>query len=262
MAKTYALVTGSTSGIGLSIAHQLAKKNYHIIFVSNEQERLKEVQAEFREKYQQEPLAIYLNLAEKDAAYTLFDQCKDLDVEVLVNNAGFFFFGMITGANLEKASAKIQLHIHTVALLCSLFGREMQKKRKGYILNNSSISAYKEFPGIGYYAGTKAFTKYFTQSLRCELRPYGIHVTCLLPGATATNLYDPNVVNIELAKKLGIMMSSDSVAYYAVKGLFANKSRVIPGITTKLMLWGTLLVPQWLIYQIRKLKPVRKVLDL
>ena len=136
--------------------------------------------------------------------------------------------------------------------VCTLFGGEMKKRKRGFILNMSSSAAFKAFPGIAYYGATKSYIRNFTQSLRTELKFYGVYVTCLCPGATATNLYDPNVINVALGKKLGIMMNAENVAKLGISGLFNNKAVVIPGIITKLMLFLALLTPQWMIYQIRK----------
>ena len=167
-------------------------------------------------------------------------------------NTLIFFFGEIADADMVRAQSIIHLHIMTSSLLCTLFGHEMRKRRKGFILNNSSISAFKDFPGIGYYGATKSYIKSFTRSLRTELKFYGVHVTCLCPGATATNLYDPNVIDVERGKKLGIMMSAEKVATLGVKGLFNDKAVVIPGFMTRLMLFLAVLTPQWVIYEIRK----------
>jgi hypothetical protein len=79
-----------------------------------------------------------------------------------------------------------------------------------------------------------------------------VHVTALCPGATATNLYDPNVIDVALGEKLGIMMPPHKVAKAGVEALFKNKPEVVPGAITKLMLYLALLTPQWVIYQIRK----------
>lgn len=254
MSETFALVTGGSSGIGLEIAKLLAARGYSLLLVSNQQEQLNQLKDELSSRYRVQVKTICMNLARDEAAYEVFDFCqqKNLEVEVLVNNAGFFFFGQITDADVIKAQEKIHLHILTTSLLCTLFGNEMKKRRKGFILNNASISAYKDFPGIGYYGATKSYIKSFTRSLRTELKFYGIHVTCLCPGATATNLYDPSVINVELGKKLGIMMSAEKVAHLGVRGLFNDRSVVIPGFVTRLMLFLAILTPHWIIYEIRK----------
>ena len=254
MADTYALVTGASSGIGLAIARQLALRGYHLLLVSNEKERLEALCPALAKEYRVDVAMMATDLARKEAAQEVYDFCRDkgLEVEVLVNNAGFFFFGEAVEANTEKAGNMVLLHTVTSSLLCTLFGKDMKQRKKGYILNNASISGYTSFPGIAYYASTKAYIKLFTQSLRTELRVYGIQVTCLCPGATDTNLYDTKQFNMDLAKKLGIMLSAEKVAAAGVNGLFRNKAVVVPGLVTKVMLFFSLLTPQWVIYLIRK----------
>ena len=253
MFEKFALITGGSSGIGLEIAKLLAIRGYSLLLVSNQPKELNQLKAEFTSRYNVRVETLYINLARNEAASEVFDFCRqnNFEVEVLVNNAGFFFFGLITDADITKAEEMISLHLITTSILCTLFGNEMRKRKKGFILNNSSISAFKDFPGIGYYGATKSFIKSFTRSLRTELKYYGIHVTCLCPGATATNLYDPNIINVERGKKTGIMMSAESVAKLGVKGLFKNKAVVIPGLITRLMLLLARLTPHWVIYKIR-----------
>ena len=254
MRETFALITGSSSGIGLEIAKRLAARGYSLVLVSNQEEQLKQLQQELSSRHSVRVELLHINLARNEAASEVFNFCqqKNLEVEVLVNNAGIFFFGEIADADMVRAQSIIHLHIMTSSLLCTLFGHEMRKRRKGFILNNSSISAFKDFPGIGYYGATKSYIKSFTRSLRTELKFYGVHVTCLCPGATATNLYDPNVIDVERGKKLGMMMSAEKVATLGVKGLFNDKAVVIPGFMTRLMLFLAVLTPQWVIYEIRK----------
>src|SRR5690606_14805701 len=120
------------------------------------------------------------------------------------------------------------------SMLCRLFGEEMRKARHGFILNVSSISAVMPYPGISLYGPSKTYMRYFTRALRSEMKQYNIHVTCLIPGATATALYDPNRVNLSLAKRLGVMQSAEKVAKTGLKSLFKNQAESIPGILNKI----------------------------
>ncbi len=249
-----ALITGSVSGIGLEIAHRLAQRNYNLLLADKQQAALENQKAHFENKYGIKVYAIVIDLSELNATKIIreFVSANNIDVEVLVNNAGFFFFSEVPETDPKKASALIQLHIHTASMLSIYFSKQMKSKRRGYILFVSSVSAYKDFPGIAFYSASKAYIKSFARSLRTELKFYNINVTTVFPGATATNLYDPNVINVELGKRLGIMMSAASVAKKAVDGLFKNKATVIPGFITKLMLVLAILTPQWIIYLLRK----------
>jgi hypothetical protein len=254
MDEKFALITGASSGIGLEITQLLAARGYSILMVSNQEALLGDLKKTIAADHQVRVETLCIDLARAEAAMEVFNFCKaeSIEVEVLVNNAGFFFFGEVAETDISRAQQMIQLHVLTSSTLCSLFGREMKQRRRGFILNVSSISAYKDFPGIAYYGATKSYISSFTRSLRHELRYHGVHVTCLSPGATATALYDPNVINVDLGTKLGIMISARYVAEKGVNGLFRDQALVIPGLTTRLMLYFAMLTPHWLIYEIRK----------
>jgi len=259
--KIIALVTGASSGIGFEMADLLADKGYHLLLVSNDEKGLENAQKSLTPKGVEVDV-LCLDLARPNAAQELVQFCDEqaFEVEVLVNNAGFFFFGEIVDSDAVRAQKMVDLHILTVSQLCILLGNKMRKRQKGYILNTSSIAAMKPFPGIGFYAASKAFITTFTRALRYELKVYGIHVTSLNPGATATNLYDSMNINIELGKKVGVMLPPRFVAKKGIQGLFRNKFMVVPGISTKIMLFFAKLTPQWLIYIIRKHNPLLKPL--
>ena len=249
MKDKYALVTGASSGIGLEITMLLAERKYNLLLVSNEAEKLINLKNELESKVAVKVEVLDADLARNEAAIEVFRYCEDnnIDVEVLVNNAGFYFFSEVAEADIKKAEQKILLHVLTSSLLCTLFGKKMKDKRKGYIMNVSSFSAYKAFPGIAYYGGTKAYIKYFTRSLRTEMKPYSVNVSCLSPGATHTNLYNVSDKNIRLTKKLGVMLTAHRVARTGLKGLFSNKALIIPGFRTRLITYFTILIPQFLI---------------
>jgi len=249
-----ALITGSTSGIGLECARILAKKKYNVLLVSNEPQKLEELQSEFSTVYGVQVFTLYQDLSTLDAAETVYHYVlqNKLEVEILINNAGFFFFGEVVQSSPENASKMIHLHIHTTSLLCLYMGRHMKERGQGYIMNVSSISAFKDFPGIAFYATSKKFIKGFTRSLRTEMKYYGVKVTALCPGATATNLYDPNVIDLKKGMRYGIMMAAAEVAEAGIRGMFNNRAVIIPGILTKIMTWLSMLTPHWAIYLARK----------
>ncbi|HNS42320.1 MAG TPA: SDR family NAD(P)-dependent oxidoreductase [Taishania sp.] len=251
---TYALVTGASSGIGLKIANTLALKKYNLLLVSNQNEELQKVGFEISQTHQVECKTLCLDLANTAAAQEIFNYCEQqqISIEVLVNNAGMLVFSEVTATDKTKVNTILQLHMCTPTLLCRLFGEEMKKMKKGYILNVSSISSVMPYPGISLYGPTKTFMRYFTRAFRSEMKIYNVHVTCLLPGATETGLYDPNKVNLKLAKRTGIMQTSEFVSNKAINALFKNKAECIPGIINKLTVWFLPLLPSWLIFQIHK----------
>ena len=133
----------------------------------------------------------------------------------------------------------------TPAFLCRLFGVKMMMRKKGYILNVSSISAVMPYPGISLYGPTKAFLRYFTRALRTEMKLYGVKVTCLIPGATATALYD--TINFNVLRKLGVMKNPEWVAKAGIKSLFRNRAECVPGLLNKLIILLLPFIPHFII---------------
>lgn len=256
-ARGVALVTGACSGIGLCLARGLAARGYDLVLVSNRAEEIARVGAEIAAAHGVRARQLVMDLARPEAAAELYEAVTalGLEVDVLVNNAGFFFFGEAVDAEPERARAMLELHVVTPALLCTRFGRDMRARRRGHILIVSSISAWRDFPGIAYYGASKKFLRGFARSLRSDLAPYKVNVTCLAPGATATGLYDPNVVPVERAKRLGVMMAAEDVAKAGLRALFAGRAECIPGLLTRLMTWGSVITPQFVIDLIRRRGP-------
>jgi hypothetical protein len=131
----------------------------------------------------------------------------------------------------------------------------MRTRGRGHILVVSSISAWRDFPGISYYGSSKKYLRGFARALRSELGVHGVNVTCLSPGATATGLYDPSVVPVERAKRLGIMMDPATVAEAGLEAMFAGRGEHIPGLVTRAMTLGSVLMPQWTIDLLRRHAP-------
>lgn len=234
---SYALVTGASSGIGRHFARELARRGYSIVAVSNQPELLATLKAELSRDFSAQVFIIEADLARHDAAVHVFDICQQnrLEVQVLVNNAGVLLYGEAVELEIRNVEDLLQLHMVTPALLCRLFGAQMAERGEGYILNVSSISAAMPYPYISCYGPSKAFLRSFSRALRTELKPRGVGVSCLLPGATATALYDPKVVNVPLALRLGVMKKPESVAKAGLRGLFAGKAEVIPGFFNKII---------------------------
>jgi uncharacterized protein len=258
-----ALVTGACSGIGRAIAFRLAARGHDLVLVSNRAEALAGTAAEIRAAHGVVVHDMVFDLARPQAAAELYQAVRaaGIEVDVLVNNAGMFFFGEAADAEPEKAQALLQLHVVTPSLLCTHFGRDMRTRRRGHILIVSSLSAWRDFPGISYYGSSKKYLRGFACALRSELAVYGVNVTCLAPGATATGLYKLSSVPVERARRWGVMMDADAVAKAGLRALFARRAECMPGLLTRLMMVLAVLTPQWIIDLIRRrarwLAPVR-----
>jgi short-subunit dehydrogenase len=244
--SSIALITGGSSGIGLAIAHLLAKRGYSLLLVSNQAEELEKCRAAIEASHRVTCLTLFKDLTAASSAQEVFDFCakEGLQVDVLVNNAGILVFSEVVDAPVARVNALLQLHIHTPVMLCRLLGAEMAERRSGHILNVSSISAVMPYPGISLYGPSKTFIRFFTRALRTELRQQGVEVCCFIPGATETALYDPARVNLKLAKRLGVMHTAEFVAKRGIEALFSGRSECVPGWLNKVTVALLPLVPQ------------------
>lgn len=246
---SYALVTGGSSGIGLACVHQLAEKGYNICIVSNQQQELRILETEIAEKYAVNCVSLFIDLAVDGAAQEVHNYCIDnqLEVEVLINNAGSLIAEEFLDVPKERITALLKLHILTTTLLCHFFATDMVGRGKGYILTVSSTSAHMPYPLISLYGPTKAYIRNFTKAIRNELYSKNVFVSCILPGAVDTNLYDLEASQKKLARKLGIMHNPEFIAGKGLRALFKNKGEVVPGFLNKLSLIFLRLVPDFVI---------------
>jgi len=252
-----ALVTGGCSGIGLQLAHELAALGYPLVLVSHQRVALEAAAAALRSAHSVEVTPLVFDLARPTAAAELYEAVKarGVTVDILVNNAGIFFFGEVADVDPAAANTMLQLHVVTPTLLCHHFGRDLRQRRRGHILLVSSISAWQDFPGIALYGSSKRYLRSFAACLRSELSVWGVNVTCLAPGATATALYDPKVIDVALARRWGVMVDPSTVARAGVRAMFKRKAVHIPGLLARLMTWGAAITPRWIIDLIRRRTP-------
>lgn len=245
MQNRWALITGASSGIGFEYARVLGERNYNLLIVSNEQQAIEEKGELLRETYGVEVVPVYMDLSLPEAAPQLYAYCreKSVEVDVLINNAGMFYFGEVLEQPAIQVEKMVLLHLLTPTMLCRLFGEDMKKRGRGYILNMSSLSAWLPYPGIALYASTKRYLKNFSRAFRSELYGYGVNVTVLCPGGVATNLYHLSERLQKLAIRLGFMMRPEKLARKGIRAMFRKKAMRMPGLVNHLFLPLLLLLP-------------------
>jgi short-subunit dehydrogenase len=241
----------------------MARRGFNIIAVSNQQEALNTLQEEIHTTYNVEVVTMFADLAEQNAAKDIFDRCKELDIEVeiLICNAGMLLFSTLVNTNPEKLHTIINLHCTTTSLLCRYFGEEMKLKQRGRILIMSSSTAWLPYPTISHYAATKAYIKSFAFSLWYELHRYGVSVTALFPGAVDTPFYNLSNKLRKLFRTLGIMMSAETIAKRGVNAMFRGQRRLTPGLFTKLVVAICAILPARILDIIIRIKPIRELLE-
>ncbi len=266
-----ALVTGASSGIGLQYATQLAR-DYHcdLLLVSNQEKELTEVADLLASQYGVSTTPHYADLSLPDAAENLHAWCQQNGwvVDILINNAGVFFFNKLCDTSMRRIELMLQLHIMTVAKMTRLFAEDMiqreltedeaatricgRKRMRGYILNMSSMSAWMAMPGIQTYNASKAFIYNFSKSLWYELTPQNVCITVMAPGAVDTALFGlaPNLR--KLAVNLTVAIPPEKLVKRALRKMFRNKKADTPGVINWLCTPLLKHTPDWILFLAQK----------
>ncbi|PWV46960.1 SDR family oxidoreductase [Chitinophaga sp. S165] len=249
---TYALITGASKGIGLSMAHVLASRKYNLLLVARSAEELAKAASELSASWQIKVDYLALDLSLPDAPEKVSEWCKSANyaISVLINNAGYAVWGNFTTRNLDESRQMIQVNAETPVALCYYMLPLLQQQPQSYILNVSSTAAYQAVPTLALYAATKSFLLLFTRALRRELKSTGVSVTCLSPGPVKTNFINRAGMQAiqETADKYGMM--PDTVAEIAIMGMFRKKAEIIPGALNALSVFLTRIVPKSLVEKI------------
>lgn len=266
-----ALVTGASSGIGLQYATQLAR-DYHcdLLLVSNQEKELKEVAADLASQYGVKTNAHFADLSLPDAAEQLHDWCKaeGYVIDILINNAGVFFFNQYCNTSMKRIELMLQLHIMTVAKMTRLFAEDMlqreltpeeahtricrRKHMRGYILNMSSMSAWMAMPGIQTYNASKAFIYNFSKSLWYELYPQNVGITVMAPGAVDTALFGLAPKLRKLAVNLTVSIPPEKLVKRALRKMFRGKKADTPGVINWLCTPLLKHTPDWVLFLAQK----------
>ena len=234
MGMNYALVTGASKGIGKEIAYQLAQRKINLVLVARSADLLTTVASAIKNKFSVEVKTLALDLSKPAAAQEVFDFCakNNLNINILINNAGYGLWGNFEKLSLDEMNNMMQLNMNLVVSLCHYFVPTLKQNAPSYIMNVCSTAAYQAVPYLSVYAASKAFVLLFTRGLRHELKEYGISVTCLSPGSTDTNFTNRARMNERLQKTAAkFNMKPTDVAKAAVEAMFKGKAEVLPGLT-------------------------------
>ena len=240
-----ALITGASSGIGETMARQLAALSCPLILVARRTERLESLKHELEQKHNITVITLSIDLSIAGSAQALYDQCqaRGIQVDVLINNAGFAKHGYMLDIPLAIHQEMIQLMVTTLTELTYLFGQDMRQRKDGHILLVSSLLGFLPGPQFATYAAIKAYALNLADSLVREFKRDNVRITALCPGGTATEFMDVSGQKIEGIRNLAIM-SSDSVARAGLNALAKGQGNIVPGILYKLSVFGLRFVPR------------------
>lgn len=243
--KKTAIVTGASSGIGECFARRLAERGYDLVVVARRKERLEALAAEIQAKHSVSVRPLALDLSAPGAAAKLFAETEGagLEIEVLINNAGFGTQGHFPDIPWEKTTEQIQLNVVSLTEATWRFVGAMRARRRGWVLNVASIGAYMPVPGYATYAAGKAYVRNFSEALAHELRGTGVRVCCLCPGPTESEFIAVAGQALPAWQKLAFM-SADRCARIGLRALFGGRRLVVSGIANTLTMWSLRWLPR------------------
>lgn len=234
----YALITGGTSGIGFAMAGEFLERGYGVIIASSSRKNLAiakrklEVKKSKIVKNTRYIITIEQDLSVPDGAEKLYHKAKSMgvDIEILVNNAGFGLMGGTESIRIKDDKRMIQLNVTAVVCLCKLFLRDMYENGRGKILNVASTGAFQPGPYTSTYFAGKSFVYSYSRAIRQEAAKRGVVVSTLCPGTTRTKFFE------KAGQKTPIWaMSAEKTAKIAVDGLMKNKGVIVPGVINNIL---------------------------
>ena len=241
MKKTYALITGASSGIGLQIANNLASKGYNLILTARREDRLLTIANEIAEKFDVKVDYISCDLSDIDTPERIFKFClsKDYEVEILINNAGYGIATPFHETPMEVEEDFIRVLGTSVIALSKIFLPSMIERQSGKIMIVSSVASFSPPSSIqALYGPIKTFMNRFSESININYNHLGITSTALCPGFTVTEFHTSSGVQNEMDRVPSFMkFSAERVAKEGVDAMFAGKPICVPTMTYRTLVF-------------------------
>lgn len=246
-----ALVTGASSGIGRDIAIELGKRGYDLILVARNEEKLKETAKNINTNVK----IILKDLSSKENCMQLYEETKNDNIDILVNDAGFGVHGKFVDTDLDKEIQMIETNITAVHILMKLYLKDMVDRDSGHILNVASMGAFGPGPLMSAYYASKAYVYRLSEGVKTELKKNNskVKISVLCPGPVRTNFN--KVAGVDFATP---SLSSEYVANYAVNKVLKNKFSIVPGTLMKITRFLEKLVPHNLVSNVAYFVNYRK----
>ena len=246
-----ALVTGATSGIGQSFAAKLSKKSWSLILTGRNETKLKEMQKSLGGNVE----IIAADLSNREDVFRVYEFCKDKNVDMLINNAGYGLFGKFDDTDLDDEVNMINVNITALHILTKLFLRDFKRKDHGTILNVASAAGFMSGPLMAAYYASKSYVLKLSIAIYEELRRdhSNVKITVLCPGPVDTNFNNRAGVSFSVKP-----ITADEAAEYALRKAFSGKLFAVPGLFVKFGTLAPRVLPQKLlaaiVYNIQKAK--------
>src|ERR1041385_6980246 len=240
------LITGASSGIGEAFARALAIRGDNLLLVARSEDKLIRLCSELGRTGSIHCQHFALDLSMRESPAKLFEETKarGLEIDLLINNAGFGSMGEFATQDLAHELNMIDLNVRSLVEMSYRFLRPMRERKSGAIINVASTAGFQPVPYMATYAATKAFVLSFSEALWEENRPYGIEVMALCPGVTQTNFFEASRMQRPPART---SQTPDEVVDTALRALKRHKSSVISGWTNFMAVGAERVAPRKLI---------------
>jgi hypothetical protein len=234
--KTYTLITGASGGIGHDLAMLAAADGKNLVLAARSVDKLEQLAEKIRTNNKVEIITIDVDLSDETGVNSLISNInkQELQIDTLINNAGFGDFGDFAKADLSKNMEMIQLNISALTQLSHFALQGMLKAGKGKIMNVASTAAFMPGPGMAVYYASKAYVLSFSEALTRELKRSGVTVTTLCPGPTDTDFALSAGLGKSLMHRMLPPATSMQVAKAGYKAMLKGKAIEIPGFVNKL----------------------------
>jgi uncharacterized protein len=243
------LITGASAGIGAAFARKLAARGRNVLLVARSEDKLIALCNELGRLTSIRAQYVALDLREPDAGAQLFEETKkrELEIDMLINNAGFGSMGDFTKLDLDRELEMIELNVRAVVDLTHRFLGPMRERKRGTIINVASTAAFQAVPYMATYAATKAFVLSFSEAIGEENRMHGIHVMALCPGVTETNFFEASKID---RPPMRTIQTAEEVVDTALRALGRQKSVVISGWTNWFTVAAERFVPRSMVTKV------------
>ncbi len=241
-----ALITGASSGIGLELADLMAAEGFDLVLTARRKDRLLELKEKLTDRYGISVSVIPADLSAPGAVQELLDEMsrQDLQVDVLINNAGFGVSGFFLESDWERESAMMEVNMSALTHLTKKLLPPMVKNGYGRILNVASTAAFQPGPGMAVYFATKTYVLHLSEALAHELRNTGVTVTALCPGATQSEFLD--VAGLEHSRMVRSrkLPSAAAVARFGYRAMMKGRRVAIHGLLNRFMAFSVRITPR------------------
>jgi hypothetical protein len=256
--QSYTLITGASGGIGYELAILAAKQRSNLLLVARSAEKLESFATMLRSTYNIDVITLITDLSQMDNVKQMLEKIKEynLEVDTVINNAGFGDFGDFADASITRNLEMIALNISALTLITHDVLQQMKRTGKGRIMNVASTAAFMPGAGMAVYYASKAYVLSFSEALFRELKGSGITITTLCPGPTDTGFAKEAGLGKSLLHKMLPAATSADVARFGYRAMLKGKAVVVPGFMNKLSVITPRFSPRWmvrnLIYSIHK----------